>query len=71
MMLTSVRRGRLPHRRDPVRGDGALDLPGLDRLVDWYLERGVDGLTILGQLGEAPKLTSTSPWRSPAASWPG
>ena len=28
---------------------------GLDRLVDWYLARGVDGLTILGQLGEAPE----------------
>ena len=41
----------------PFADDGALDLDALDRLVDWYLARGVDGLTILGQLGEAPKLT--------------
>ena len=39
------------------KDDGELDLPGLDQLTDWYLARGVDGLTILGQLGEAPKLT--------------
>jgi 4-hydroxy-tetrahydrodipicolinate synthase len=41
----------------PFADDGALDLAALDRLVDWYLARSVDGLTILGQLGEAPKLT--------------
>lgn len=41
----------------PFAEDGALDLPALDRLLDWYLARGVDGLTILGQLGEAHKLT--------------
>jgi 4-hydroxy-tetrahydrodipicolinate synthase len=41
----------------PFKDDGELDLPGLDQLTDWYLARGVDGLTILGQLGEAPKLT--------------
>ena len=41
----------------PFTERGDLDLPGLDQLIDWYLDRGVDGLTILGQLGEAPKLT--------------
>lgn len=41
----------------PFLPDGALDLPSLDRLVDFYEEAGVDGLTILGILGEAPKLT--------------
>ncbi len=42
----------------PFRDDGALDLPGADRMVEFYLERGATGLTILGILGEAPKLSA-------------
>lgn len=57
-MLTSDARGVYLIAATPFQENGALDLPGLDRLLDWYLERGVDGLTILGQLGEAPKLTA-------------
>lgn len=56
-MLTSDARGVYLIAATPFAEDGALDLAGLDRLVEWYLERGVGGLTILGQLGEAPKLT--------------
>jgi 4-hydroxy-tetrahydrodipicolinate synthase len=41
----------------PFTDTGALDLEGADRLIEFYLERGVDGLTILGIMGEAPKLT--------------
>lgn len=40
----------------PFEPDGSVDLASLDRLVDFYGEVGVDGLTVLGQLGEAPKL---------------
>jgi 4-hydroxy-tetrahydrodipicolinate synthase len=58
MMLTSEARGVFLIAATPFEPDGTLDWPGLDRLVEWYLERGVDGLTILGQLGEAPKLTN-------------
>ena len=56
-MLTADARGVYLIAATPFAEDGALDLDGLDRLIDWYLARGVDGLTILGQLGEAPKLT--------------
>jgi 4-hydroxy-tetrahydrodipicolinate synthase len=56
-MLTSDAGGVYLIAATPFTEDGALDLAGLDRLLEWYLERGVDGLTILGQLGEAPKLT--------------
>jgi 4-hydroxy-tetrahydrodipicolinate synthase len=42
----------------PFASDGALDLDSTDRMVDAYLERGVDGLTILGIMGEASKLTA-------------
>ena len=56
-MLTAEASGVYIIAATPFAADGALDLPGLDRLIDWYEERGVDGITILGQLGEAPKLT--------------
>lgn len=42
----------------PFTENGELDLESTDRLVDFYLEQGVDGLTVLGILGEAPKLTA-------------
>jgi 4-hydroxy-tetrahydrodipicolinate synthase len=42
----------------PFDERGALDLAGTDRLVEWYLDKGVAGMTILGQMGEAPKLTA-------------
>jgi 4-hydroxy-tetrahydrodipicolinate synthase len=42
----------------PFADDGALDLASADRMVDFYLARGADGLTLLGFMGEAPKLTA-------------
>ena len=41
----------------PFRDDGAIDAASIDRMVEFYLERGADGLTILGMMGEAPKLS--------------
>jgi 4-hydroxy-tetrahydrodipicolinate synthase len=40
----------------PFTDEGAVDGRSLDRLIDHYEGIGVTGLTILGQLGEAPKL---------------
>ncbi len=40
----------------PFADDGALDLASIDSLVDYYAARGVDGMTVLGVMGEAPKL---------------
>ncbi|HMN77479.1 MAG TPA: dihydrodipicolinate synthase family protein [Burkholderiaceae bacterium] len=42
----------------PFTADGALDLDSTDRMVDFALERGVAGLTVLGIMGEATKLTA-------------
>ncbi|MEO7941213.1 MAG: dihydrodipicolinate synthase family protein [Burkholderiaceae bacterium] len=42
----------------PFTDTGALDLASTDRMVDFYLERGATGLTILGIMGEANKLTA-------------
>jgi 4-hydroxy-tetrahydrodipicolinate synthase len=42
----------------PFADAGDIDFDSTDRLVDFYLESGVDGITILGVLGEAPKLSA-------------
>ena len=42
----------------PFTDSGALDLPSTDRMVDFCLEAGVTGLTVLGIMGEATKLTA-------------
>jgi 4-hydroxy-tetrahydrodipicolinate synthase len=41
----------------PFAENGDLDLESTDRMVDYYLGCGVDGLTILGIMGEANKLS--------------
>ena len=40
----------------PFREDGALDISSVDSLTDFYLRCGVAGITVLGVMGEAPKL---------------
>ncbi|KKB61503.1 dihydrodipicolinate synthetase [Robbsia andropogonis] len=42
----------------PFTDDGSLDLTSTDSMVDFYLEKGATGLTVLGMMGEAPKLTT-------------
>lgn len=41
----------------PFDEGGAIDARSTDTLVDFYLDKGVAGITILGVLGEAPKLS--------------
>src|ERR1700743_1207981 len=43
----------------PFKPDGAVDYESVDRMTDFYLGCGVTGLTILGIMGEAPKLDPT------------
>ncbi len=42
----------------PFTDSGALDLASTDRMVDFCLQAGVTGLTVLGIMGEATKLTA-------------
>ncbi|ETX27478.1 dihydrodipicolinate synthase family protein [Roseivivax isoporae] len=42
----------------PFAEDGSLDIASTDRMVDFYLETGVSGMTILGIMGEAPKMAA-------------
>src|SRR5262245_9404113 len=55
--LDETARGVFPISVTPFAPAGALDLDSLDRLVDFYLARRVHGLTLLGIMGEAPRLT--------------
>ena len=41
----------------PFLPDGALDEGSVDRMTDFYVEKGATGLTLLGIMGEAGKLT--------------
>ena len=41
----------------PFHPDGKIDESSIDRMTDFFLGAGVDGMTVLGQLGEAPKMT--------------
>ncbi|AGI68043.1 putative dihydrodipicolinate synthase [Octadecabacter antarcticus 307] len=42
----------------PFLPDGAMDWDSVDRMVNFYIEKGATGLTILGMMGEAGKLTA-------------
>ena len=48
--------GVYPIAPTPFLEDGSIDTASIDRLTDFYLGCGATGITVLGQLGEAPKL---------------
>ena len=56
-LITSQTKGVFVISCTPFQDNGALDGDSIDSVVDFYYEKGADGLTILGMMGEAPKLT--------------
>lgn len=42
----------------PFSDDGNIDYDSIDMLVEFYIEQGVSGLTVLGMMGEANKLSA-------------
>jgi 4-hydroxy-tetrahydrodipicolinate synthase len=56
-LLTSDAKGVFVISVTPFTEAGEIDFESLDRVVDFYFEKGAQGLTILGMMGEAPKLT--------------
>ncbi len=56
MLLDTSARGAFIIAPTPFLPDGALDLPSTARMTERYLGMGARGLTILGIMGEAPKL---------------
>ena len=57
MTLTADAKGVYVISVTPFTDTGEIDFDSLDRVVDFYFEKGADGLTILGMMGEAQKLT--------------
>jgi 4-hydroxy-tetrahydrodipicolinate synthase len=37
----------------PMHADGSLDFPGLNKLIDWHIAEGTDGIVIAGTTGES------------------
>lgn len=56
MRLPADASGVYPIAPTPFHDDGRIDHDSVDRLVDFYLACGANGITVLGQLGEAAKL---------------
>ena len=57
-MLDETAKGVFTIAVTPFMPDGAVDWDSVDRMVDFYIEKGATGLTILGMMGEAGKLTA-------------
>jgi 4-hydroxy-tetrahydrodipicolinate synthase len=56
MKLTTDAKGVYVIAPTPFHPDGRIDEPSVDRMTDFFVKAGVNGMTVLGQLGEAPKM---------------
>ena len=56
MRLSPDANGVYPIAPTPFLPDGRIDEASIDRITDFYGEIGATGLTVLGVMGEAPKL---------------
>ena len=56
MHLTPDAAGTFAIAPTPFHDDGRIDAASIDRLTDFYRDAGCNGITVLGILGEAPKL---------------
>ncbi len=57
MNLRDMAKGVYVIAPTPFLVDGRIDDASIDRMTDFFLQAGVNGVTVLGQLGEAPKMT--------------
>ena len=56
MPLDHTAKGVYPIAPTPFHADGQVDFTSIDRMTDFYREVGSTGMTVLGVMGEAPKL---------------
>jgi 4-hydroxy-tetrahydrodipicolinate synthase len=56
MKLASDAKGVYVIAPTPFHPDGRIDEASVDRMTDFFVQCGVTGMTVLGQLGEAPKM---------------
>jgi 4-hydroxy-tetrahydrodipicolinate synthase len=59
MKLTATASGVFAIAPTPFDAEGAVDFASIDAMMEFYARRGVTGLTILGVMGEAPKLDAS------------
>lgn len=57
-MIDETANGVFTIAATPFLPDGAIDWDSIDRLVDFYVAQGATGLTVLGMMGEAGKLSA-------------
>ena len=55
-MLSAGAKGVFPIAPTPFLADGRIDAASVDRMIDHYVAAGAAGCTLLGIMGEAPKL---------------
>lgn len=58
-MLDATAAGVYTIAPTPFHSDGRIDEVSTDRMTDFYREAGATGITVLGIMGEAPKLEAT------------
>ena len=46
--------GSIPAIVTPMHPNGALDLPALQKLLDWHIAEGTDAVVVVGTTGESP-----------------
>jgi len=56
MLLNNTARGVYPIAPTPFFADGRIDYASIDGMTDFYVACGSTGMTVLGVMGEAPKL---------------
>src|SRR5215212_4887974 len=48
--------GSIPALVTPMRDDGSIDFEAWDRLLDFHVAEGTDGVVVAGTTGESPTL---------------
>ncbi len=59
MLLTSKAAGLFPIAPTPFHPDGLIDTASIDTLIERYLAANATGITVLGIMGEAPKMDAS------------
>jgi 4-hydroxy-tetrahydrodipicolinate synthase len=57
MLMSEETKGVYVISATPFTEDGEIDYSSVDTLIEFYISKGVHGMTILGMMGEAHKLT--------------
>jgi 4-hydroxy-tetrahydrodipicolinate synthase len=58
----AILRGSVVAIVTPMLEDGALDLAGFRKLLDWHIAEGTDGIVVVGTTGESPTVDNEEHW---------